>query len=457
VRNQFPGYYSPGAETFAENFKVCIFCFDTNVLLNLYRYTSESRDNLIKVLQAVSDRVWLPHQVGFEYQRRRTDVLLEQNGLSEEFEIIVDSAIKQLEQLQRSSRFAVNAMANQIKHDLIKTKKKLQPMKQQKPDLMTGDTLFGFITELFDGKVGKPYSHEEYKAIYKKGKERYENKIPPGYKDKSNNPNDTDQYGDLILWLQIIDYAKTEDRPIILVTDDAKEDWWREVKGEKLGPKPDLMAEFMSETGGNKWFYMYSTEQFLKYSKEYLQVDVQPEVIKEAEVIEKQDVEQEKIRTTIREANDTFAAVEAIAQARTTSLDSIRETFARMNFSSEAMKKALAISPGEEIRRALAQTSISTEEIRRALAFATVPGEDIRRALAQATISPEEIRRALAFTSVPSNEEIRRALQIAMPYDSTFAVPTSTPKSKAVSEHEQSMDVAEKLEEKPGTENDEQK
>jgi len=50
-------------------------------------------------------------------------------------------------------------------------------MKQQKPDLMTGDTLFGFITELFDGKVGKPYSHEEYKAIYKKGKERYENKI----------------------------------------------------------------------------------------------------------------------------------------------------------------------------------------------------------------------------------------------------------------------------------------
>jgi len=48
----------------------------------------------------------------------------------------------------------------------------------------------------------------------------------------------------------------------------------------------------------------------LKYSKEYLQVDVQPEVIKEAEVIEKQDVEQEKIRTTIREANDTFAAVE---------------------------------------------------------------------------------------------------------------------------------------------------
>ena len=66
MRKQFPGYYRPKAEEFAQKFKECVFCFDTNVLLHLYRYTPESRDNLIKVLQAFKDRIWLPHQIGLE-------------------------------------------------------------------------------------------------------------------------------------------------------------------------------------------------------------------------------------------------------------------------------------------------------------------------------------------------------------------------------------------------------
>jgi hypothetical protein len=131
--------------------------------------------------------------------------------------------------------------------------------------------------------------------------------------DRSNKPDDTDQYGDLVLWLQLLDHAKGEERPIILVTDDAKEDWWREVRGERLGPRPELVHEFMAATGGGKWFYMYSTEQFLKYAKEYLDADVKPEAIKEAEGIEEQDAEQERIRVTgevIRETQQALRAVQ---------------------------------------------------------------------------------------------------------------------------------------------------
>src|SRR4051812_32263128 len=97
MRSMFPGYYRPKAEEFAEKFKSCVFCFDTNVLLNLYRYTPESRDNLLKILrhEKIKDRIWLPHRVGFEYQRRRTDVLLGQLGLVEKAEGIVDAAIAQ--------------------------------------------------------------------------------------------------------------------------------------------------------------------------------------------------------------------------------------------------------------------------------------------------------------------------------------------------------------------------
>jgi hypothetical protein len=312
MRRQFPGYYRPKQEDFAQKFKECIFCFDTNVLLNLYRYKPESRDNLLEVLQALKDRVWLPHQVAREYQRRRIEVLLGQLHLAGKLEGLIDATMGELEKLRRSSPlFAVNALIDPINTDLEAIKGKLQEEKQEKPDLMTGDTIFDTLTDLFDGKVGNPFKPEKYKEIYQEGKERYDGQIPPGYMDKSNKPDDTDQYGDLVLWLQLLDFAKAERRPVILVTDDAKEDWWREMRGEKLGPRPELIDEFMAVAGGGKWFYMYSTEQFLKYAKEYLNADVKPEVIKEAEGIEKQDAELEQIRITsevVKAAHDALLA-----------------------------------------------------------------------------------------------------------------------------------------------------
>lgn len=312
MRKQFPGYYRPKQEEFAQKFKGCVFCFDTNVLLNLYRYTPESRTNLITVLQAFRDRVWLPHQVALEYQRRRIDVLLGQLNLVGKLEGLIDATMTELDKLRRASTlFAVNSLIDPVNTDLEAIKNKLLEKKQEKPDFMTGDPLFDAISDLFEGKVGSAYKPEEYKDIYKKGKERYDAQVPPGYMDRSNKPDDTDQYGDLVLWLQLLDYAKTEERPIILVTDDAKEDWWREVRGERLGPQPELVDEFMAATGGGKWFYMYSTEQFLKYAKEYMAADVKPEVIKEAEGIEEQDAEQERTRIgseIIKEAHEALLA-----------------------------------------------------------------------------------------------------------------------------------------------------
>src|SRR5450756_447019 len=42
---------------------------DTNVLLSLHRFTKSTRDELMRLLQAIAadDRLWAPHQVAEEY------------------------------------------------------------------------------------------------------------------------------------------------------------------------------------------------------------------------------------------------------------------------------------------------------------------------------------------------------------------------------------------------------
>jgi hypothetical protein len=58
--------------------------------------------------------------------------------------------------------------------------------------------------------------------------------IPPGYRDKNPKKEGFKKYGDGVLWFQVIDYAKSQKKTIILITDDQKDDWWRIEKGETL-------------------------------------------------------------------------------------------------------------------------------------------------------------------------------------------------------------------------------
>ncbi|MFM2060738.1 MAG: hypothetical protein RLZZ507_408 [Cyanobacteriota bacterium] len=45
MRDLFPGYYQPTEKEFAELWKECIFSFDTNVLLHIYRYKTSQFKN----------------------------------------------------------------------------------------------------------------------------------------------------------------------------------------------------------------------------------------------------------------------------------------------------------------------------------------------------------------------------------------------------------------------------
>ena len=48
-----------------------IIVFDTNVLLNLYFYTVETKNKMIGVMEKYKERLWMPYQVGWEYFNNR--------------------------------------------------------------------------------------------------------------------------------------------------------------------------------------------------------------------------------------------------------------------------------------------------------------------------------------------------------------------------------------------------
>jgi hypothetical protein len=98
MKNVFPGYYSLSEKELKKLWKECTFIVDTNVLLNLYRYQKETSDELLKVLRKLSDRLWIPFQVGLEYQENRLNVINEQVDMYHKVIDVLDKTKENLEQ-----------------------------------------------------------------------------------------------------------------------------------------------------------------------------------------------------------------------------------------------------------------------------------------------------------------------------------------------------------------------
>ena len=142
-------------------------------------------------------------------------------------------------------------------------------VKRQKSKLKSDRmVLASRIAKAYEGRLGEKYSDEKLSALEEQGKERYQKKIPPGYKDQGKNQN---RYGDYILWVQIIEWSRarveaSEHAAVVFVTGDKKEDWWDKTDGLNFGPHPLLVQEFIDKVGHGD-FHMYSLSAYLEHTQ----------------------------------------------------------------------------------------------------------------------------------------------------------------------------------------------
>ncbi|GAG18373.1 unnamed protein product, partial [marine sediment metagenome] len=252
-------------------------------------------DNLIQILKQVSDRLWVPHQAALEYQKNRLQTIVEQLEVDDEIQKLVKDSKKilkdKLDSLGKHSHVKADNLMKIMQKACNAIEKNLKKLKQGHINSLQHDNLRDVLGTLLEDKLGLPYSQEKLDEIYNSGKQRYEQKIPPGYGDKKKEG--IRKYGDLILWFQIIDKAKETNKSIILITDDRKEDWWMRLKGKTIGPRAELVDEMLSKGGVS--FYLYQTDPFMGHAKKFLEgkVKVNKKAIDEVREIRERDEERE--------------------------------------------------------------------------------------------------------------------------------------------------------------------
>ncbi|QXE23748.1 hypothetical protein B6N60_02439 [Richelia sinica FACHB-800] len=247
---------------------------------------------MFDILQKLQERIWIPHQVAYEIHKNRLTVISDQSVAYKEIQTILDKNLaigtlkdELFKNYKRHPFIDVKQIIEDIEGIINKVKDDLQATKQAHPDFLENDELWKQLIAIIDGKVSQAYSKDKLKEIYKNSEQRFKDLIPPGYKDDDRKKGD-DKYGDVVLWLQLIDYAKSQKKPIIFVTDDDKEDWWLKHGGKTISPRPELVQEMLTEAGVR--FYMYPSHRFLEEAQKFLTLPEQPEVIEEAREIREQ-------------------------------------------------------------------------------------------------------------------------------------------------------------------------
>lgn len=289
----FKGYYRANNDTIDAVWKNSIIIPDANVLLNLYRYSDDARDAFLNLLNNHNERFWLPHQAAQEYFQNRPTVINEQ---SKNYDVTlkdIDNLYNSFNQKNRHP-FLQSELLGKVEELFDKLNKHLENAKKSHIDRLSDDEIQRRITDIFAKKVGHPFSQEKLEKLFDEGKARYQNKIPPGYEDAQKNNNEKDfvsqqrRYGDLIMWKQIIDYAKENKTHVVLITEDTKEDWWLRQAGKTLSARPELLKEFHDET--RQEILIYRTESFLYKAKIFLSENVSNEVIEEIKFLQSEPV-----------------------------------------------------------------------------------------------------------------------------------------------------------------------
>lgn len=274
ISELFKGYTLYTEKEYKDIWANATIVIDTNILLNLYRYSKESRKAIIDLLKTLKTRLWIPYQVAKEYFSNRDKVIKDS---VKELESLRNQMTKSFGEIDRALKSKeknyveianLEYMFSEFKEKIEKEFEKINASAIENDSTKEALKIEGEILSLIDNHIGKELPKKEYEKYIDEGLRRIKEQLPPGYKDsdKEERYNGKTINGDYIVFRSFMNYAKENNKNIIFITADTKDDWFKEIDGEKIGGRQELLHEFYQET--KKMLLIYSFEGFAnKYNE----------------------------------------------------------------------------------------------------------------------------------------------------------------------------------------------
>jgi rRNA-processing protein FCF1 len=300
----------PSEDAVAAALRTGLIVPDTNVLLSLYRFQSEARDDLFRALEHLETRLWVPYQVGLEFHRNRLGVIDAQEKYFSATRVELNSAVKAYADKVKAfaSRIALTKLREDELEEAINAVHKrvmdeigrAENSNDVRLSTLNSDEVLTRLEVLLDNKVGGAMSQTDLADARKEALRRIEAKIPPGYMDKAKD----DPTGDYLIWAQLKQEAEKRKVPVVFITDDRKEDWYRRAHGMTLGARLELREEMQSTA--EVAFLVMTTGSFLVQAKKYLDVTVSPQTVHQAKDLAER-VNYDSAIMALRDANEALS------------------------------------------------------------------------------------------------------------------------------------------------------
>lgn len=305
MKSVFWEYYRPSVDEFQSLFADSIVVLDASALLHAYRLSPDASDTWLNLLEAIADRVWVPHQAALEYARNRLATIAAHRNVIAEVNSKIDKHFSELTE-------TIESLETKLRRTRVIDPEDLTAIIGNARGLFTeplaaaadaaidwaeaqagADRIAVRIDEIVGESIGSPYRAEDLAKLFKEGKQRFAEEVPPGWKDAAKSP-DQRRYGDLILWKQTIDEAEKRGAPVALVTEDGKEDWWLTAGGMTVGPQPQLRREFHDAVRQHVW--LYSVAGMMARSEDFGGPDLNEAAVQDAQAFADAEEEIQKAR-----------------------------------------------------------------------------------------------------------------------------------------------------------------
>lgn len=252
----------------------CAVFIDTNVISQLYRLNDSARQDFYNWVDYCGDRFHIPVWVIHEYSNKVYS-LKTKDYLSE-----LDSIKTQAKEFSRISDFVKGYVGDSLLQGSL-YQGKLDELKRDVDDIKDLlNKISCTINKNWNVQLRKVHNEIEQKLSSKSlssniysmipnldvsYRQRYENQVPPGYKDGGKEDN---KMGDLIIWKEILEFCRVNNiKKAVLLSRDSKQDivYSPEMQtiedGRTAGEservsiaKESLVYEFSVITGGDAFF-----------------------------------------------------------------------------------------------------------------------------------------------------------------------------------------------------------